>query len=203
MPVYRFGDFALDTRSGELRRGAYRVRLRPQPAALLEHLLKHAGEVVTREDLRQVLWPDGTYVHFDHGLNSCIKQLRAALLDHRAEPRFLETLPRRGYRFVGQVVAEPSAPAGTEEPPGEEDPNGFVVSGTAAIESGRLRVRIQLIDRRTGSTVWSTEFDAEAGDMPAAQTRISAAIVDGLTGRLGRQATRAADRTGHARAAMM
>ena len=64
--------------------GASRLRLRPQPSALLEHLVKHAGEVVTREDLRDILWPNGTFVCFDHGLNSCIKQLRAALGDQRS-----------------------------------------------------------------------------------------------------------------------
>ena len=105
MPVYRFGEFVLDTRSGELRRGSYRVRLRPQPAAVLEYLLQRPGDVVSRSDLRDVLWPEGTFVHFDHGLNSCIKQLRAALLDSRSAPRFLETLPRRGYRFIGPVAA--------------------------------------------------------------------------------------------------
>ena len=113
MPVYRFGEFVLDTRSGELRRGSYRVRLRPQPAAVLEYLLQRPGDVVSRSDLRDVLWPDGTFVHFDHGLNSCIKQLRAALLDSRSAPRFLETLPRRGYRFIGPVAASQALRAGS------------------------------------------------------------------------------------------
>ena len=103
-----------DARSGELCRGGSRLRLRPQPSALLEHLVKHAGEVVTREDLRDILWPNGTFVCFDHGLNSCIKQLRAALGDQRVAPRYLETLPRRGYRFIAPINAGP-APGGEND----------------------------------------------------------------------------------------
>ena len=103
-----------EARSGELCRGGSRLRLRPQPSALLEHLVKHAGEVVTREDLRDILWPNGTFVCFDHGLNSCIKQLRAALGDQRVAPRYLETLPRRGYRFIAPINAGP-APGGEND----------------------------------------------------------------------------------------
>jgi DNA-binding winged helix-turn-helix (wHTH) protein len=109
--VYHFGEFMFDARSGELCRGGSRLRLRPQPSALLEHLVKHGGEVVTREDLRDILWPNGTFVCFDHGLNSCIKQLRAALGDQRTAPRYLETLPRRGYRFIAAIDTGP-APGG-------------------------------------------------------------------------------------------
>jgi DNA-binding winged helix-turn-helix (wHTH) protein len=101
MPVYEFGEFVFDASSGELRKGRHSVRLRPQPAAVLGYLLEHPGEVVAREELRRVLWPDGTFVAFDDGLNSCIKQVRAALSDHRSTPCYLETIPRRGYRFIG------------------------------------------------------------------------------------------------------
>ena len=106
MAVYRFGEFILDTASGDVRGSRRTVRLRPQPAALLAHLLDHAGDVVTREQLRAVLWPDGTFVHFDHGVNSCVKQIRAALCDSRTAPRYIETLPRRGYRFIHTVTEE-------------------------------------------------------------------------------------------------
>ena len=202
MPVYRFGEFVLDTRSGELGRDAHRVRLRPQPAAVLEHLLQRPGQVVTRADLRQVLWPEGTYVAFDHGLNSCIKQLRAALLDDRAAPRYLETLPRRGYRFVGHVLIDQSAPA-SPSPAEAELSDDFVVSGSATVTAGRMRVRLQLIDRRTNSTAWSTEFEVDAGDMRGAQTRMSAGVAEGLAATLPRQSSRTIERRGHARAAMM
>jgi DNA-binding winged helix-turn-helix (wHTH) protein len=103
MPVYEFGEFVFDTSSGEIRRGSDRVRLRPQPSMVLEYLVQHPGKVIAREELRRVVWPDGIFVHFDHGLNSCIKQVRAALSDRRKAPRYLETIPRRGYRFIGAV----------------------------------------------------------------------------------------------------
>jgi DNA-binding winged helix-turn-helix (wHTH) protein len=186
MPVYRFGEFVLDTRSGELRRGSYRVRLRPQPAAVLEYLLQRPGEVVSRSDLRDVLWPDGTFVHFDHGLNSCIKQLRAALLDSRSAPRFLETLPRRGYRYIGAVAAslggesEQTAAGPGSGPAVNPD---FVVSGTARLAAGRVRVRLMLTDPGTGEQIWSAEFDCDADDVRATQARITAEVLDGVAGR--------------------
>ena len=103
MGYLRFGPFELDPRSGELRRGPYRVRLRPQPCAALCHLVEHAGEFVSRVELRQRIWPEGTFVHFDQGLNSCIKQIRAALGDDPRRPRYIETFFRRGYRFIAPV----------------------------------------------------------------------------------------------------
>lgn len=105
MALYRFGPFEFDERAGELRRGRSRVRLRPQPARALAHLLARHGEFVSRGELQRAIWPDGTYVHFDHGLNSCLKQIRAALGDSRSAPRFVETLVRRGFRFVAPVTA--------------------------------------------------------------------------------------------------
>jgi DNA-binding winged helix-turn-helix (wHTH) protein len=103
MAFYRFEEFEFDSVTGELRKPGRRVRLRPQPARALEHLLKRHGELVTRGELQQAIWADGTFVHFDHGLNSCIKQIRAALGDNRSMPRFVETLVRRGFRFLAPV----------------------------------------------------------------------------------------------------
>jgi DNA-binding winged helix-turn-helix (wHTH) protein len=103
MATIRFGPFDLDTRSGELRRGGVRVRLRPQPCAVLAYLAGKSGEFVSRQDLHRHLWREGTYVHFDQGLNSCIKQVRRALGDNRRLPTYIETLPRRGYRFLVPV----------------------------------------------------------------------------------------------------
>jgi DNA-binding winged helix-turn-helix (wHTH) protein len=105
MPLYRFDGFEFDSATGELDRDGRRVRLRPQPARVLEHLLVRQGELVSREELRRAIWPDGTYVHFDHGLNSCIKQIRAALADRKQAPRYIETLVKRGFRFVGGSAA--------------------------------------------------------------------------------------------------
>ena len=108
----RFGSFELDVRLRELRTGSTRVRLQEQPFEILRLMLEHPGDVVTREQLRQRLWPAGTYVDFEHSLNAAVKRLRAALGDDADNPRFVETLPRRGYRFIANLNgAEPIAPA--------------------------------------------------------------------------------------------
>lgn len=102
--VYRFGEIEFDPHTGELWRATRRIRLRPQPCAALVYLLDHAGRLVSREELRCALWSPGTFVEFDGGLNSCIKQVRAALGESRAHPRYIETLARRGYRFIAPVT---------------------------------------------------------------------------------------------------
>jgi TolB-like protein len=109
----RFGAFELDERARELRTGTTRIRLQEQPFEILRQLLRRPGEVVTREELRRQLWPDGTYVDFEHSLNAAVKRLRAALGDDADNPRFVETLPRRGYRFIGAPaeIDAPSVPA--------------------------------------------------------------------------------------------
>ncbi len=101
--VIRFGVFELDTRTGELRRNGMKVRLPIQSFKILQLLLDRPGELVTRDELRQRLWTSGTVVEFDLGLNSAIRKLREALEDSADNPRFVETLPRRGYRFIASV----------------------------------------------------------------------------------------------------
>src|SRR5205809_447777 len=100
---FRFGRFALDIRARELHKDGVRIRLQDQPFEVLSMLLRHAGEVLTRDELRRQLWPDGTFVDFEHGLNAAVKRLRAVLGDNAERPRFVETLPRRGYRFIAKV----------------------------------------------------------------------------------------------------
>jgi DNA-binding winged helix-turn-helix (wHTH) protein/Tfp pilus assembly protein PilF len=99
----RFGAFEVDLRSGDVRKHGIRLKIQDQPFQVLAYLLEHPGEVVTREELRQKLWPADTFVDFDTGLNSAIKKLRDALGDSAEEPRYIETLPRRGYRFIAHV----------------------------------------------------------------------------------------------------
>lgn len=99
----RFGAFEVDLRSGELHKHGIHLKLQDQPFRVLALLLEHCGEVVTREDLRQKLWPADTFVDFDTGLNSAVKKLRDVLSDSAEEPRYIETLPRRGYRFIAHV----------------------------------------------------------------------------------------------------
>lgn len=114
--VLRFGVFELDRRSGELRKEGLRVRLQEQPLRILEALLDAPGEPVTREALRQRLWPDDTFVDFDSGLNRAINRLRAALGDEADNPRFIETLERRAYRFIAPVGAPEAAPIASTRP---------------------------------------------------------------------------------------
>ena len=104
--VKRFGTFEVDLRARELRKGGIRIRLQDQPFEILAVMLDRPGEVVTREELRQRLWPAGTFVDFEHSLNAAIKRLRAALGDEADNPRFVETLHRRGYRFIAPVETD-------------------------------------------------------------------------------------------------
>ncbi len=105
----RFGVFELDLGAGELRKSGRKLRLQEQPLQVLAMLLDRAGEVVTREELRNRLWPSDTFVDFDHGLNTAVNKLREALGDSAANPRFVETLARRGYRFIAPVEAAVTA----------------------------------------------------------------------------------------------
>jgi Tol biopolymer transport system component/DNA-binding winged helix-turn-helix (wHTH) protein len=110
----RFGAFELDVRAGELRKHGYKIRLQEQPFRILSMLLEHPGEVVLREEIRLNLWPDDTVVEFDHSINAAVKKLRDALGESAQKPRYIETVSKRGYRFIGEVVGPPEAPA--EEP---------------------------------------------------------------------------------------
>ncbi len=110
--TYRFGLYEADVATGELRKNGSKLRLQEQPFQVLLALLERPGEVVTRDELRQRLWPADTFVDFDHSLNTAINKLRDALGDTANNPRFIETLARRGYRFIAPLQAEaPSAAA--------------------------------------------------------------------------------------------
>ena len=109
--VFRFGLFEADVARSTLSRNGVRVKLQDQPFRVLVVLLERAGEVVSREELRQKLWPDGTYVDFDGSLNAVLKKLRAAIDDDSDNPRFIETVPRRGYRFIAPVSSEAESPS--------------------------------------------------------------------------------------------
>ena len=118
----RFGVFELDPRAGELRKKGMKIRLHGQPVELLVLLLQHPGETVTREELQKKLWPSDTFVDFERGLNNAMNRLRAALDDDAETPRFVETLPRRGYRFIGSVNGLEQTPAAEASPPGTAGP---------------------------------------------------------------------------------
>jgi DNA-binding winged helix-turn-helix (wHTH) protein len=99
----RFGDFEADLRAGELHKHGVRVRLQEQPLKILITLVERAGDVVLREEFREALWPADTFVDFDHGLSAAVNKLREALCDSADHPRYVETIPRRGYRFIAEV----------------------------------------------------------------------------------------------------
>ena len=135
---FRFGVFEADTTLGELRRQGVRIKLNAQPFQVLVMLLERPGELLTREEISRELWPDGTFVDYEHGVNSAVNRIREALGDTAGNPRFVETLARRGYRFVAPVeritvnenppLSEPARPALTSpstnrtEPTSEPEP---------------------------------------------------------------------------------
>jgi TolB-like protein/DNA-binding winged helix-turn-helix (wHTH) protein/Flp pilus assembly protein TadD len=118
----RFGVFELDLLAGELRKHGLRVRLQEQPFQVLAALLEHQGEVVTREELQKKLWPADTFVDFDHGLNKAISKIREAIGDSAESPRFVETVARRGYRFLAEVKVADAVPVRGSEPPTRPHP---------------------------------------------------------------------------------
>src|SRR5690348_12798750 len=105
--VVRFDVFEVDLQAGELRKESRRVRLQEQPFRVLSSVLERPGELVTRRELCQKLWPADTFVDFDHGLNSAVARLRDALSDSAEQPKFIETVPKRGYRFIAPLNRDP------------------------------------------------------------------------------------------------
>src|SRR2546425_352111 len=123
--ILRFGVFEVDVRAGELRKQGARIKLQEQPFHVLTVLLQRPGEVVTREELRSQNWPADTFVDFENSLNTAINKLRDALGDSADNPRFIETLPRRGYRFIAPVISdqqEKSPVPAEESKVGDEQP---------------------------------------------------------------------------------
>jgi len=108
--LIRFGAFELDVEAGQLLRNRRAIRLKPQPFKLLHLLSSRPGEVVTREEIRQLLWGADTFVDFEQGVNTAIKQIRDALNEDADQPLYLETIPKRGYRFIAPVESAASAP---------------------------------------------------------------------------------------------
>jgi len=126
--VIRFGPFELDPRAGVLKKHGRRVRLQEQPLQILMALLERPGNLVTRDELQRRLWPDGTFVGFDDGLNTAVMRLRDALGDGADHPRYIETLPRRGYRFIAALAPLPESPT-------QSSTRGAVADSTAALRS--------------------------------------------------------------------
>ncbi len=154
--TWRFGVYEVDTRRVQLRRNGAPVKLREQSFLILVYLLEHAGEIITREDLQRVLWPLDTFVDFEHSLNVAVKNLRDALGDSTDAPLFIETIPRRGYRFIAPVTTMGDRPAY-----GEEIQNG-ARSDLTFTDSQNIGNGNEGIERLPG--------DAEAAAGPPSQT---------------------------------
>src|SRR5246500_5334332 len=131
--IIRFGVFEIDLQGGELRRDGLKVRLQEQPFQILVMLIERPGEMVTRENLCRKLWPADTFVDFDHSLNAAVKRLRDALGESAETPIFIETLARRGYRFIAPVVqdAAPESEAHPRVPTSGSVPTVTLMSSAA------------------------------------------------------------------------
>lgn len=146
----RFGVFELDLRTGELRRKGVKVALQEQPFEVLAMLVAQPGELVTREALRRALWPESVFVGFDHGLNKAVGKIRDALGDLAESPRYVETLERRGYRFI--APAEPVA--SRTEPPPPEPGEGIVARLCWNGQSLPLAQGEHIIGRDLAAAIW-------------------------------------------------
>lgn len=126
--LYRFGVFEADEQTGELRKQGRRLALRGQPLQVLLMLLSRAGELVTRAELQQRIWTEGTFVDFEHGINSAINKIRDTLDDSAANPRFIETLAKRGYRFIASVQIQNGSEPERPQPASSGEPDAREVS---------------------------------------------------------------------------
>src|ERR1700687_5719676 len=167
--ILRFGVFEVDLRSGELRKQGIRIKLQDQPFLVLKLLLQRSGELVTREELRLQIWAADTFVDFDNGLNISINKLREALGDSADSPRFIETLPRRGYRFIVPVSStdgKGSTISARPTPPTQRWKNVLlVVALLAALVAGGLIWRSRQPRRLTEKdTIVLADFTNTTGD---------------------------------------
>jgi Tol biopolymer transport system component/DNA-binding winged helix-turn-helix (wHTH) protein len=152
-PTHRFGLFEVNLAAGILMRQGTRVKLQDQPFRILSLLLQRPGEIVTREELRQNLWPEGTHVNFDGSLNAALKKLRAALQDDAENPRFIETVPKQGYRFLAPIhVVTPPTPEATP-------------ISTLANDENSIQVRMRLNPYLEGEAPWAQPWDRHRAEV--------------------------------------
>jgi len=164
---YRFGVFEADAGTGELRRQGVRVRLNAQPFQVLLTLLERPRRLVTREEISRELWPEGTFVDYDHGVNSAVNRIREALGDTAGSPRFIETLARRGYRFISPVERI----TGTEvvvAPGRQEMPNEEATTGDVTFEAGPASEAAN--DGKSGFGILACEEDLPKSPYAVVQT---------------------------------
>jgi TolB-like protein/DNA-binding winged helix-turn-helix (wHTH) protein/Tfp pilus assembly protein PilF len=210
--VRRFGAFEINLQSGELRKNGLRLRLSGQPFQVLAHLIESAGELVTREELRSKLWPADTFVDFDHGLNNAVARIREVLEDSSGTPRYIETIPRRGYRFIAPVSVPSNNNSVTA--PASSAANGEVnfTSSSVSIAASRGKSAFTLLKPLVGTVavlalvvvagIWYRVRSAKAAAQPAirsvavlplknlsgdpTQEYLADAMTEGVIGRLSR-----------------
>ncbi|HUU13420.1 MAG TPA: winged helix-turn-helix domain-containing protein [Terriglobia bacterium] len=139
--LIRFGPFEVDPKAGEVHKDGVKIRLQVQPFQVLAMLLEHAGDIVTREELRHRIWPDDTFVDFDQGLNKAINKIREALGDSPHAPRFIETLPKRGYRFIASMERRSCRPESSPNAPKDSLQVGDSPVPGAGVEDNKLLLR--------------------------------------------------------------
>ena len=151
-PMVRFGEFEVDLRSGELRTNGTSVKLQPQPAKILALLVRRRGETVTRDEIVAEVWGADTFVDYERGLNFAIRQIRNALGDDADHPTYIETIPKRGYRFVGNVAADTTV---LSRPPAYGKPLALsvltiavVLGSLVGLNIGGVRSRLTTLIRR-------------------------------------------------------
>jgi DNA-binding winged helix-turn-helix (wHTH) protein/TolB-like protein len=158
--IYRFGIFDFEVESGQLRKNARPLSLERQPARVLAVLLARAGELVSREELRESVWGRETHVDFDRGLAYCLSQIRGALGDRSDNPRFVQTFPKRGYKFIAPVAVEP--PLSTEGPAPTRVPRSYILAAVSLLLL--LLAAWSFVNRRADATLIAVSvFDNETG----------------------------------------
>lgn len=189
--TYRFGPYELNPRTRELFKHGIRVKLRPQPFRVLEVLLERPGDVVTREELRQRLWPGDAFVDDEHGLNTSIKELRQALRDSPSEPRYIETLPKVGYRMVASAVSTEveaaSAELETQPLPAESGPDNPPPGRMTGQRRGLVAAAVALVLLIAALGVWKWQHLWRRAQPAATRLMLAVLPFENLTGDPGQE----------------
>jgi DNA-binding winged helix-turn-helix (wHTH) protein/TolB-like protein len=179
VPIYRFGLFDFDAGSGELRKDGRPIPLEPQPARVLAALLARPGALVSHDDLRHATWEPGTFVDFERGLAYCLSQVRGALGDSARNPRFVETVPRRGYRFIAPVHS-PEVPAAAGVPAASAPPDPVPAPESAV---RRIRPAVWVVAVAVALAVaLAAGWVARSGHEAPGPTIVAVSIFDNETG---------------------